>query len=76
MALLPPAIAASRRRSISALRVRQAVGFVVNEALMALFQGLVAELHDEELTKIGEVHFQEVVLLEILEFGTNGKELD
>ena len=52
---------------------RQAVRFRVNEALIALFQGLVTELHDEEFSKLGEVHFQEVSLLQLLEFGTDGK---
>jgi hypothetical protein len=55
---------------------RQAVGFPMNKALIALFQGLVAELHAEELGQIGEVHFEEVILLEIFELGANGKELD
>ena len=55
---------------------RQAVGLAINEGTVALFQGLVAELHAEELGQVGKVHLQEVVLLEILEFGANGKELD
>jgi hypothetical protein len=58
------------------VETRQAVGFTVNEALIALFEGFVAQLHDEELGQIGEVHLQEVVLLEILKLGANGKEFD
>jgi uncharacterized membrane protein len=46
-------------------------GFAINEALIALFQGLVAELHTEELGQIGEVHLQEVVLLEIFKLGAS-----
>ena len=55
---------------------RQAVGLVLNEALIAFFQGLVAQLHDVELGQIREVHLQEVVLLEILEFEAGAQEFD
>ena len=58
------------------VETRQAVRFTVNEALIALFQGLVTELHDEEFSKVGEVHFQEVSLLQLLEFGTDGKKFN
>jgi hypothetical protein len=34
------------------------------------------ELHDEEFSKLGEVHFQEVSLLQLLEFGTDGKKFN
>lgn len=67
-----------REPQVLDLRVkgRQAVGLTIDEGLIALFQGLVAELHDEELDKVGEVHLQEVILLQLLEFGANGKEFD
>ena len=58
------------------VQFRQAVGLVVNVVLVARFQAFPAELHEEELNQVGEVHFQEVVLLEILEFGTDAQEFD
>jgi Fusaric acid resistance protein-like len=55
---------------------RQAVRLVMNVVLVDVFQAFPAELHDEELGQVGEAHLQEVILLQLLEFGANGKKFD
>ena len=55
---------------------RQAVKFAMNVMFVGVFQTFPAQLHGEEFGQIGEVHFQEAVLLQLLEFDANGKELD
>jgi hypothetical protein len=58
------------------VQFHQAVGLVIDEVLIALFQGLIAQLHDVELGQIGEIHLQEVILLKILELEAGAQEFN